>query len=134
MKRERVAGAVRSLLGLDLLEDAERHVDTARREAVGSIKRLGAGTEVEELVAKRQLLEDRLASGKAGSTGTGGRGCDRIAVPTGGSEVEGGAATGAGEHRRIGVELEQTEAALRREREAQLGFVAAHRGHLMRRH
>ena len=49
VKRDRVARAVRALLGLDLLEDAERHVDKARQEAVSAIRRLGAGTDIERL-------------------------------------------------------------------------------------
>ncbi len=64
VKRDRVAKAVRALLGLDLLEDAERHVDKARQEAVSAIRKLGAGTDIERLAQREQDLEARLADHK----------------------------------------------------------------------
>lgn len=128
VKRERVAGAVRSLLGLDLLEDAERHVDGARREAVASIKKLGAGTEVEDLATKRQSLEERLTGAREAQIQEQN---DSVATEArhrqADQKLKEALATGAGEHRRIGHELSSSEASLQKEREAQRSFVAAHR-------
>ena len=59
-KRERVERAVRQLLGLDILEEAERHVDAARREAVSAVRKDAAGTDVEELATQEARLNERL--------------------------------------------------------------------------
>ncbi|MCY3632472.1 MAG: AAA family ATPase [bacterium] len=59
-KRERVERAVRQLLGLDILEEAERHVDVARREAVSAVRKDAAGTDVEQLAAREAELNERL--------------------------------------------------------------------------
>lgn len=76
-KRDRVERAVRQLLGLDLLESAQKHVDQARRDAMQAIKREAVGTslegltdqentivtEIERLEAEKATLEDdRLAT------------------------------------------------------------------------
>lgn len=59
-KRDRVERAVRQLLGLDILEEAERHVDVARREAVSAVRRDAAGTDVEQLAARETELHTEL--------------------------------------------------------------------------
>ncbi len=59
-KRDRVERAVRQLLGLDILEEAERHVDAARRQAVSAVRKDAAGTNVEHLATREAELTDRL--------------------------------------------------------------------------
>ena len=59
-KRDRVERAVRQLLGLDILEEAERHVDIARRQAVSAVRKDAAGTNLEHLVTREADLTDRL--------------------------------------------------------------------------
>ena len=59
-KRDRVEKAVRQLLGLDIIEDAQRHVDHARRQAVSAVRKEAAGTDVEELATREAKLTDRL--------------------------------------------------------------------------
>ena len=59
-KRDRVERAVRQLLGLDILEEAERHVDVARRQAVSAVRKDAAGTNVEHLATREAELTDRL--------------------------------------------------------------------------
>lgn len=128
IKRDRVAKAVRSLLGLDLLEDADRHVDNARREAVATIKKLGAGTDVERLAADRQRLEDEQASLRASlehlksdlvATETRHRKADK--------RLKDALASGAGAQRELGIRLEKAEAGLQSEQQAEVELLAAHR-------
>ena len=59
-KRDRVERAVRQLLGLDILEEAERHVDVARRQAVAAVRRDAAGTNVEHLATQEAELNEDL--------------------------------------------------------------------------
>ena len=59
-KRDRVERAVRQLLGLDILEEAERHVDVARRQAVSAVRKDAAGTNLEHLATREADLTDRL--------------------------------------------------------------------------
>ena len=59
-KRDRVERAVRQLLGLDILEEAERHVDHARRQAVSAVRKDAAGTDVDRLANEETKLNDRL--------------------------------------------------------------------------
>jgi DNA sulfur modification protein DndD len=59
-KRDRVERAVRQLLGLDILEEAERHVDLARRQAVSAVRKDAAGTNLEHLAAQEAELTDLL--------------------------------------------------------------------------
>ena len=59
-KRDRVEKAVRQLLGLDILEAAERHVDIARREAVASVRKEAAGTDLEHFAEQESALNDRI--------------------------------------------------------------------------
>ena len=56
-KRHRVEKAIRSLLGLGVIEDAIRHVRTARREVNRKAKNLGSGHELAAIVDRLQLLD-----------------------------------------------------------------------------
>lgn len=128
VKRERVAKAVRSLLGLDLLEEAQRHVDQARREAVGSIKRLGAGTDVERLVEKRQDLEaeqSKLSNELEGLRS--GRDATELRHRKADKRLKDALAAGAGAQRELGVRLEKAEAQLDTERKQQSALLSTHR-------
>ncbi len=60
-KRDRVEQAVRQLLGLDLLEDAERHVDSTRRQAVSELRKLAKGTNLEQLAKREVELDEKKA-------------------------------------------------------------------------
>ena len=60
VKRERVESAVRSLLGLDLLESAEGHLDTARREAVQQVKTEAKGTSLGVLTEREDHLKNEI--------------------------------------------------------------------------
>jgi len=128
VKRDRVARAVRALLGLDLLEDAERHVDKARQEAVSAIRKLGAGTDIERLAKREQELEERrntlsqqLESLRSDhdATETRHRKADK--------RLKEALAAGAGEHREVGSRLEATERRLKDEREVHQKLLLAHR-------
>ena len=59
-KRERVEKAVRQLLGLDILEEAERHVDNVRRQAVANVRKKAAGTNLAKLAARETQLTEKL--------------------------------------------------------------------------
>jgi DNA sulfur modification protein DndD len=128
VKRDRVARAVRALLGLDLLEAADRHVDKARQEAVSSIRRLGAGTDVERLAERKQTIEDRLGEHT--------RELEQLRADLDASEarhrkadkrLKEALAAGAGEQRELGRQLEAAEQQLREERAAHEKLLAAHR-------
>lgn len=128
VKRDRVAKAVRALLGLDLLEAAERHADKARQEAVSAIRRLGAGTDVERLAERKQELEDRLREHT--------KDLERLRSDQDASEtrhrkadkrLKEALAAGAGEQRELGQQLEAAERQLRDERDAHAKLLAAHR-------
>lgn len=128
VKRERVASAVRSLLGLDLLEDSERHVDKARQEAVSTIRRLGVGTDAERLAASRQKLEedekalrDFQVQCRNDLDATEGR--HRKAD----KRLKDALAAGAGEHREMGIKLIDSERSLKAEREEHKQLLDAHR-------
>lgn len=128
VKRERVAKAVRSLLGLDLLEEAERHVDHARREAVASIKRLGAGTDVERLVENRQRLEDEQTKLKDTLAGLrSDRDATELRHRKADKRLKDALAAGAGTQRELGVRLGRAEAQLDTERKQQAALQTAHR-------
>jgi DNA sulfur modification protein DndD len=64
-KRERVERAVKSLLGLDLLESARLHIDHARREMVHKSKQEGKGTSLEALSEQLEEVLERVKSLKA---------------------------------------------------------------------
>ena len=59
-RRDRVQRAVRQLLGLDILEKADYHVDIARREAVAAVRKEAAGTDLEQLAIREARETDRL--------------------------------------------------------------------------
>lgn len=128
VKRERVARAVRSLLGLDLLEDSERHVDKARQEAVSTIRRLGVGTDVERLAAARQKFEEEEQKLRDFQTQ-----CRNDLDATEGrhrkadKRLKDALAAGAGEHREMGVKLETAEKSLKSEREEHKQLLEGHR-------
>lgn len=128
VKRERVAKAVRALLGLDLLEDAERHVDKARQEAVTAIRKLGAGTDIERLAKREQELESRLEELRRqldihrsdhDASDARHRKADK--------RLKDALAAGAGEVRQIGVQLASAERNLNDERGAYQKHLVAHR-------
>lgn len=128
VKRERVARAVRALLGLDLLEDAERHVDNARRDAVSTIRKLGAGTDVERLAAERQELEEEQTEGAAELS--------RLQIERDATELrhrradkrlKDALASGAGAQRELGVRLVRAEGQLESERKQETSLLASHR-------
>lgn len=128
VKRERVARAVRSLLGLDLLEEAERHVDHARREAVGAIRRLGAGTDVERLIETRQRLEAEQTELKEElSRLQGDRDATEMRHRKADKRLKDALASGAGAQRELGVRLEKAEVQLDAERKQQTSLLSAHR-------
>ena len=128
VKRDRVAKAVRALLGLDLLEDAERHVDKARQEAVSAIRKLGAGTDIERLAEREQELEARVNDHTSNleqfrsdqdASEARHRGADK--------RLKDALASGAGEQRVLGARLEATERKLKDERETRAKCLSAHR-------
>jgi DNA sulfur modification protein DndD len=128
VKRERVAKAVRSLLGLDLLEDADRHVDHSRRDAVASIKRLGAGTDVERLVESKQRLEDEQTTlgamlGQLQSD----RDATELRHRKADKRLKDALAAGAGDQRELGLRLEKADGLLGNERKLQATLLVAHR-------
>ena len=58
-KRERVQRAIRSLLGLGVIEDAIKHVRKSEAEAnKKSEKRIGANGELQEVTSRLEKLED----------------------------------------------------------------------------
>ncbi|HMS12467.1 MAG TPA: AAA family ATPase [Microthrixaceae bacterium] len=128
VKRDRVAKAVRALLGLDLLQEAERHVDKARQEAVSVIRKLGAGTDIERLAQREQDLEARLADHKIQlEQGRSDQDASEIRHRNADKRLKDALASGAGEQREIGARLEGTERKLKDEREAHEKHLAAHR-------
>ena len=128
VKRDRVASAVRALLGLDLLEDSERHVDKARQEAVASIRRLGVGTDVARLAETREDLERSLL--ELGSALEGNR-ADLEATEArqrkANQRLKDALAAGAGEHRAVGALLDKEERDLESERTTHRELLESHR-------
>lgn len=59
-KRDRVQRAVRQLLGLDILEKADNHVEAARRVARSAVRKEASGTSLERLAALVESESDRL--------------------------------------------------------------------------
>lgn len=60
-KRERVQKAIRSLLGLGVLEDALRHVKKFAAESNRNAKQMGANSDLERVAAALETLTDDLA-------------------------------------------------------------------------
>ncbi len=59
-KRDRVQRAVRQLLGLDVLEKADTHVEISRRQAVTAVRKEAAGTDLEQLAKQEDEQTDHL--------------------------------------------------------------------------
>lgn len=128
VKRDRVARAVRSLLGLDLLEAAERHVDKTRQEAVSAIRRLGAGTDVERLAERKEELESRLRGHNEELEGLrSDHDASEARHRKADKRLKEALAAGAGEVRELGQQLETAERQLREERGAHEKLLASHR-------
>lgn len=67
-KRERVENAIRSLLGLGVIEDAIKHVRKSASEANKKAKQVGTGSELNQIAARLEEideLQERLESGAA---------------------------------------------------------------------
>ena len=116
-KRARVERAVRQLLGLDLLESAQRHVDQARRDAVQAVKKEAQGTSLERLTeresgiaAEIEKLEEERNAFEA----------DRIATEARKRKADDALrealASGGGERKKIEQDLTNTEERLKGER------------------
>jgi len=60
-KRERVQKAIRSLLGLGVLEDAMRHVKKAAAETNKQAKQIGANTDLAKVAAALETINDDLS-------------------------------------------------------------------------
>lgn len=128
VKRERVAKAVRSLLGLDLLEESDYHVDIARREAVATIRKLGAGTDLERLVKRRQNVEEEQTALKESLVELQlARDATELRYRKANKRLKDALAAGAGAQRELGARLEKAEGNLESEREQQVDLLAAHR-------
>lgn len=127
-KRERVEEAVRSLLGLDLLEDAQRHVDKSRQEAVSSIRRLGAGTDIEVFAKREQDIEAQIAEKEESlETARGDRDSAEARHRRADKRLKEALASGAGEQREIGARLERAEQELSDTRNQYEKLLVAHR-------
>lgn len=57
-KRQRVQNAIRSLLGLSIIEDAIRHVTKATAEANKKVKKLGATGDLNNIASQLQAIND----------------------------------------------------------------------------
>ena len=128
VKRERVARAVRALLGLDLLEEAERHVNIARRDAVSTIKRLGAGTDIEALAAEMERIEDQQISLERKLTNLRlDRDATELRHHQADKRLKDALAAGAGMHQELGKKLAKAENSLKSERTHQAELASSHR-------
>lgn len=128
VKRERVRKAVRSLLGLDLLEDAERHVDKARQEAVATIKKLGAGTDIELLAEREQSLEGALRDHRSVlEKSRADHDASEARHRKADKRLKDALASGAGEQREVGAQLDVAERRLKEARDAHETLLVAHR-------
>ena len=128
VKRERVARAVRALLGLDLLEEAERHVNIARRDAVSTIKKLGAGTDIEALAEKMERIDDQqsgLVNGIANLRLE--RDATELRHGQANKRLKDALAAGAGMFRELGKRLAKAEYDLKSERTHHTELVSSHR-------
>jgi DNA sulfur modification protein DndD len=59
-KRSRVEAAVRQLLGIDILEEAQRHVKEARAEAVRAVRADAKGTGLADLAAREDDINTKV--------------------------------------------------------------------------
>ena len=60
-KRDRVQRAIRSLLGLDIIEDSLHHVRRASRDVNRDAKKIGSGNELETVTSRLDQIADQLA-------------------------------------------------------------------------
>jgi DNA sulfur modification protein DndD len=128
VKRERVGNAVRSLLGLDLLEEAQRHVDRSRQEAVSSIKKLGAGTDVGVLAERAQSIETRIAERQQDrDRSSNDRDASEVRHRRADKRLKEALAAGAGDQREIGIRLSSSEQKLAEVRAQHESLLDAHR-------
>ena len=128
LKRQRVEKAVRSLLGLDLLEVAERHMNTARREAVKKVKKLGAGTHIAVLAKDQERLEDkRLKLKKEFTSLVEQRKATDSRHRKADKHLKKALAAGAGKHRELAKKLEKAEKRLADERKQRTVHIQYHR-------
>ena len=128
VKRERVGKAIRALLGLDLLEEAERHVNNARRDAVATIKKLGAGTDIENLAERMQRIEDRqIELGERLTSLRSDREATELRHRQADKRLKDALAAGAGIHQDLGRRLARAEGSLKIERQKHSQLIAVHR-------
>ena len=59
-KRERVQRAIRSLLGLGVIEDAIKHVNKSAREVNKKAKQVGSGSELNNIASRLEAIENDL--------------------------------------------------------------------------
>ena len=128
VKRERVGRAVKALLGLDLLEAAERHVDHARREAVSAIRDLGIGTDIARLVEELEKLEaEVIAHREELAMLRRDRDATEVRHRKADNALKDALASGAGAQRELGRRLQKAEARLGDERKEEALLLGAHR-------
>jgi DNA sulfur modification protein DndD len=65
-KRERVQRAIRSLLGLGVIEDAIKHVRNTAAEVNKKAKRLGASTDLNEVASRLESIDNEIVRLEAG--------------------------------------------------------------------
>lgn len=64
-RRQRVESAIKKLLGLEILEQAESHLENAKAEILRRIKNDMPGTQIEQLVTRELQLTDEIQKLKA---------------------------------------------------------------------
>lgn len=135
VKRERVERAVRSLLGLDILESAELHVNVSCREAVKQVAREAQGTFLATLterenaiVGELTTLKDQKAELTNQKVATDGR--RRKADEA----LKEALATGAGDRKKLELDLTNAETRLSAERLNDKQLIQAHRSLMHRPH
>lgn len=128
VKRQRVGEAVRSLLGLDLLRNARDHVDKSRQEAVSSIRKLGAGTDIGVLAEREQGIEAKIReSQETLDRSRNDLDASEVRHRTADKGLKEALATGAGEQREIGLRLAAAEKDLVHTRSQHENLLVAHR-------
>ena len=127
-KRDRVQEAVRQLLGLDILEKADYHVEAARRRAVAAVRREAAGTDLEHLAAQEDRETDRLQRLEAEKEQIDE---DRQATDTrkrkATAALHEALAAGGGDRKRLGSDLKDRERELYRKRKLYRDLVKGQR-------
>jgi len=127
-KRDRVERAVRQLLGLDLLEAAQKHVQQARRDAVQAIKREAQGTSLEVLTNQESDIEIEIERLEAEKTSLED---DRLATEgrrrKADEALRDALASGGAERKSLEQELTSTEGRLAEERRHYQDLIAQQR-------